>query len=144
MDYRYYNNVRGFRITGDLSDNFSFETRFYENQFFYPLYLQKKSSQRANPQMGVDGIAYGIGRAKRFKDYGHDASLANGYLSFSPISEINFQNVKDSKWTPYTVSERISNVYLFYKLLDINIPESIKIGAPKPSSVTQTTPNMKK
>ena len=91
LDYRYYNNVRGFRITGDLSGNFSFETRFYENQFFYPLYLQEKSSQRANPQMGVDGIAYGIGRAKRFKDYGHDASLANGYLSFSPISEINFQ-----------------------------------------------------
>ena len=23
LDYRYYNNVRGFRITGDLSDNFS-------------------------------------------------------------------------------------------------------------------------
>ncbi|MAT67496.1 MAG: hypothetical protein CL830_03795 [Crocinitomicaceae bacterium] len=67
LDYRYYNNVRGFRITGDLSGNFSFETRFYENQFFYPLYLQEKSSQRANPQMGVDGIAYGIGRAKRLR-----------------------------------------------------------------------------
>ena len=91
LDYRYFSNVRGFRISGDLSDNFSFETRFYENQFFYPLYLQEKSSQRANPQMGVDGIAYGIGRAKRFKDNGHDASLANGYLSFSPTLKINFQ-----------------------------------------------------
>ena len=91
LDYRYFSNVRGFRISGDLSDNFSFETRFYENQFFYPLYLQEKSNQRAIPQRGIEGIAYGIGRAKRFKENGHDASLANGYLSFSPISEINFQ-----------------------------------------------------
>jgi hypothetical protein len=91
FEYRYYSNVRGFRISGDLSSNFSFETRFYENQFFYPLFLQEKSSQRANPQMGLDGIAFGVGRAKRFKEHGLDASLANGYLSFSPISEINFQ-----------------------------------------------------
>ena len=90
LDYRYYSNVRGFRISGDLSDNFSFETRFYENQFFYPLYLQEKSKQRANSN-GIEGIAYGIGRAKSFKGNGHDASLANGYLSYSPISEINFQ-----------------------------------------------------
>ena len=41
--------------------------------------------------MGVDGIAYGIGRAKRFKDNGHDSSLSNGYLSFSPTLKINFQ-----------------------------------------------------
>ena len=34
LDYRYYSNVRGFRISGDLINNFSFETRFYENQFF--------------------------------------------------------------------------------------------------------------
>ena len=90
LDYRYYSNVRGFRISGDLSDNFSFETRFYENQFFYPLYLQEKSNQRANSK-GIEGIAYGIGRAKSFKGNGFDASLANGYLSYSPISEINFQ-----------------------------------------------------
>ena len=91
LDYRYYSNVRGVKISADLSDNFSFETRFYENQFFYPLYLQEKSKHRAIPQMGIEGIAYGIGRAKSFKGNGHDASLANGYLSFSPISEINFQ-----------------------------------------------------
>jgi len=90
LDYRYYSNVRGFKISADLSNNFSFETRFYENQFFYPLYLQKKSNQRTNPG-GIEGIAFGIGRAKSFKGNGHDASLANGYLSFSPISEINFQ-----------------------------------------------------
>ena len=41
--------------------------------------------------MGVDGIGFGIGRAKNFKNYGTDASLANGYLSYSPNKYINFQ-----------------------------------------------------
>ena len=36
-------------------------------------------------------MAFGIGRAKKFKTYGADASLANGYLSFSPNKGINFQ-----------------------------------------------------
>jgi hypothetical protein len=45
LDYRYYSNVRGFRISGDLVGNFSFETRFYENQFFYPIILREKSDQ---------------------------------------------------------------------------------------------------
>ena len=90
LDYRYYSNVRGVRITGDLTNNFSFETRFYENQFFYPDYLRQKSDSRTNTS-NIEGMAFGIGRAKRFKTYGADASLANGYLSFSPSKVINFQ-----------------------------------------------------
>ena len=42
-----------FKISADLSNNFSFETRFYENQFFYPLYLQKKSNQRKKSNQGL-------------------------------------------------------------------------------------------
>ena len=91
LDFRYYSNVRGFRITGDLDKNFSFETRFYESQFYYPDYLKLKSNYRSNPSMGVDGIAFGIGRSKNFKLYGNDASLANGYLSYSPNEFCNFQ-----------------------------------------------------
>ncbi|GIR58789.1 MAG: hypothetical protein CM15mP65_13700 [Crocinitomicaceae bacterium] len=45
--YLYSNNVRGFRITGDLTNKLSFETRFYENQFFYPDYLSQKALDRA-------------------------------------------------------------------------------------------------
>ena len=40
--YLYSSNVRGFRITGDLTKKLSFETRFYESQFFYPDYLSQK------------------------------------------------------------------------------------------------------
>ena len=82
-DYRYFENVRGLRVIGDLGANFSFETRIYETQFFYPQYLNNIASER--------GVALGIGRSKQFKIYGHDAGLASGYISFSPINELNIQ-----------------------------------------------------
>ncbi len=91
LDFRYYSNVRGFRITGDIAKNFSFETRFYENQFYYPDYLNDKAKLRTDHEPSVDAIAFGIGRSKIFKENGLDASLSNGYLSFSPLKNINFQ-----------------------------------------------------
>ena len=90
-NYRYHANVRGFRITGDLGNNISFETRFYENQFLYPDFLKEKSVSRSYPSQGIDGIAFGLGRSKNFEDFGNDASLANGYLSYSPSKYLNFQ-----------------------------------------------------
>ena len=82
-DYRYYSNVRGFRVKANIGSKVSFESRFYENQFFYPDYLASRAAERQ--------VAIGIGRSKPFKLYGFDAGLANGYLSFSPIKNINFQ-----------------------------------------------------
>ena len=89
--YLYSSNVRGFRITGDLTTKLSFETRFYENQFFYPDYLSQKALLRAENENTIDAIAFGIGRAKKFKEDGIDAGLANGYVSFSPAKGIVFQ-----------------------------------------------------
>jgi len=90
-DYYYSFNVRGFRITGDITSKVSFETRFYESQFFYPDYLRERSKNRGTNDNTIDAIAFGVGRAKNFKNNGLDAGLANGYVSFSPIEKINFQ-----------------------------------------------------
>ena len=84
LGYMYSSNVRGFRITGDLTSKLSFETRFYENQFFYPDFLSQKALDRAEDENSIDAIAFGIGRAKKFKESGIDAGLANGYVSFRP------------------------------------------------------------
>lgn len=96
FEYRYYSNVRGFRVKADIGSKISFETRFYESQFFYPEYLLKRASQKASSFSDIDGVAIGIGRAKFFKNdqypsKAYDAGLANGYLSFSPSKSINFQ-----------------------------------------------------
>ena len=49
------------------------------------------------------------------------------YYWYSSIYE-NDKNLysKSLKWEPYTVSERISNIFLFYNFLDKEIPKSIK------------------
>ena len=79
----FFNNTRGFRVLGDLGKKFSFESRFYENQMVYPEYLNDIASSRS--------VALGVGRAKPFKDNGFDAAVASGYISFSPLSNMNFQ-----------------------------------------------------
>jgi hypothetical protein len=40
--------------------------------------------------------------------------------------EIINNKTKSLKWEPYTVSERISNIYLFYKIIKKEIPNSLK------------------
>ena len=59
--------------------------------FFYPDYLSQKALDRAENENTIDAIAFGIGRAKKFKEDGIDAGLANGYLSFSEKKMIKFQ-----------------------------------------------------
>ena len=67
-DYYYSFNVRGFRITGDITSKVSFETRFYESQFFYPDYLRERAKNRGTTDNTIDAIAFGVGRAKNFKN----------------------------------------------------------------------------
>ena len=40
-----YTNTRGVRVSGDITSKFSFETRYYENQFYYPEYLDSVAMQ---------------------------------------------------------------------------------------------------
>lgn len=76
-------NTRGFRVMGDITSKFSFETRFFENQFFYPVYIDSIADAR--------GVGFGYGRSKVFKAYGHDVGNSQGYISYSPIQNINLQ-----------------------------------------------------
>ena len=76
-------NTRGVRVAGNITSKFSFETRYYENQIYYPDYLDSIADER--------GIAFGLGRAKLFKENGHDVGMSSGYISYSPTEKINIQ-----------------------------------------------------
>jgi len=78
-----FTNTRGVRVAGNITSKFSFETRYYENQFYYPEYLDSVADAR--------GVAFGLGRAKIFKGKGHDVGMSSGYISYSPIEELNIQ-----------------------------------------------------
>ncbi len=81
--YRIFYNIRGVRVLADLGPKVSFETRFYENQFNYPDYIDAIADEK--------GVALGVGRSKVFKTYGHDAGVSSGYVSFSPVQNVNLQ-----------------------------------------------------
>lgn len=78
-----FTNTRGVRVAGNITSKFSFETRYYENQFYYPEYLDSIGDSR--------GIAFGLGRSKIFKGKGHDVGMSSGYISYSPVEELNIQ-----------------------------------------------------
>ncbi|MFT5600891.1 MAG: hypothetical protein ACI9N1_001127 [Flavobacteriales bacterium] len=80
---RIFSNVRGLRVGGDITSKFSFETFIYENQFFYPQYIDSLADAR--------GVAPGIGRSKPFKTTGHDVGMSSGYISLAPTERMNIQ-----------------------------------------------------
>ena len=82
-DYRLFINTRGIIVRGDLGKHLSFESRFYENQGFYPEYLQIYIQQRY--------VVPGQGRIRSFKKYGFDFSSSSGFVSYSPVSFLNIQ-----------------------------------------------------
>ena len=81
--YNPFINTRGIIFRGDIAKHFSFESRFYENQAFYPEYVRKA--------IGQTYVAPGQGRVRGFKSYGFDFSSAAGWLSYKPWQWLNFQ-----------------------------------------------------
>lgn len=76
-------NTRGFRIVANIGNNVSFETQFYENQFFFPNYMDSIVSRR--------GVAFGVGRTKPFKTNGFDAGYAVGWLNYKVSKTLNIK-----------------------------------------------------
>lgn len=80
---RLYKNTRGFLAKGDIGNNFSFESSFYENQATFAQYIDTFND--------TFRVVPGQGRWKRFKLNGYDYAMASGYVSYSPNKHFNFQ-----------------------------------------------------
>lgn len=78
-----YTNTRGAIIRGNIGEKFSFTTSFYENQAFFPDYVNSYVSQTS--------VVPGQGRVKTFKNKNFDFFSSNGYLSYSPTNYLNIQ-----------------------------------------------------
>ena len=87
-DYTYV-NTRGFYIEGQLGEQFSFQTAFYETQARFPDYV----SNWVREHKGVSGagLVPGQGIAKNFKTGGFDYPMAEAQISFTPSKYFNFQ-----------------------------------------------------
>jgi Capsule assembly protein Wzi len=92
---RLLKNTRGFIVRGDIGNKFSFETNLYENQATYAQYIDDNiaATNKLFPQSGnyLYNVVPGQGRAKAFKKNGYDFSMASGYVSYTPIKQVNIQ-----------------------------------------------------
>jgi hypothetical protein len=87
---RFYTNTRGIRARASVTDKFSCESVFLENQSFFVNYLDNYV-RIWNPELQRAGVVPGQGVAKPFKTAGFDYAFATGYVSFSPSKNLNFQ-----------------------------------------------------
>ncbi len=79
----FYKNTRGALVRGNIGNQFSFESSFYENQATFVNYLKKFNDAYL--------IIPGQGRWKKFKDTGYDFAMASGYVMYTPSKHFNFQ-----------------------------------------------------
>lgn len=107
-------NTRGFRIVANIGKKVSFETRFYENQFFYPNYVDSIVT--------FSKVAPGIGRVKPFKTIGWDVGNSMGVvgLKLNDLMNLKFGHDKlfiGHGYRSLLLSDNTSN----YPLLMLNL-----------------------
>ncbi|MDA3893513.1 MAG: hypothetical protein PF517_17755 [Salinivirgaceae bacterium] len=76
-------NTRGFLINGSIGENFSFSTRFNENQAVFNDY-------RLNIVQN-HGVIPGQGRPKDYKGKGYDYAFSEAYINYQAGKYFNFQ-----------------------------------------------------
>jgi hypothetical protein len=95
----YYHNTRGFFIQGNITKKFSFGTYFYENQVQFLSYQDSAFRMRGELYPNSINTSYnrqnavvpGFARTKNFKTNGLDFGMAGGYISATPIEQLNIQ-----------------------------------------------------
>jgi len=88
-DANLYKNTRGFVARLQLGKKVAIESSFRENQAVLPFYLHERiRTQRA---ASGEGVAFGQGRVKTFKENGYDFAMSSAYLSVSVNKNINIQ-----------------------------------------------------
>ncbi|MDF1547608.1 MAG: hypothetical protein P1P88_07285, partial [Bacteroidales bacterium] len=78
-----FNNTRGIEIKGSIGTKFLFYSAFYENQARFEPYI--------NSEILNSLVAPGQGAVKILENNKFDFSRATGYLSYSPVSNLNIQ-----------------------------------------------------
>ena len=112
IDNNYITNTRGFWLSGNIGEQFSFETTLHENQIEYPQYIDST--------ILLTKVAPGVGRIKNFKRGGYDFSNASGSISYSLKKYFNFRfgydkNFIGDGYRSLLLSDNAYN-YTFFKI----------------------------
>ncbi|MFC2175643.1 hypothetical protein ACFLR1_01565 [Bacteroidota bacterium] len=88
-------NTKGFTVRGSIGRKVSFVTSFWENQASFMPYISSwiDRNQVVPGQGRVKDFLFdnGFYTALKMKVKGYDFSMANGYVSYSPVKAVNIQ-----------------------------------------------------
>jgi catechol 2,3-dioxygenase-like lactoylglutathione lyase family enzyme len=82
-----YENTRGLRLHGNISNQLFFSSELYETQTVYPSYIEAFADSF--------GVAPGLMRAKTFKDNGRDVATVYGMIAYKPNEHWQFALARD-------------------------------------------------
>lgn len=88
-----YNNSRIININGEIGNNISFSTSYYESQGRFADYINRFITNRAanvRPK-NSEGLVPGRGKTKGFKTDSHDYPVAEAYIAYTPNKHMQFQ-----------------------------------------------------
>jgi hypothetical protein len=89
-----FQNTRGAIVSGELGNNFSFSTSFYENQARFSQYQSAFYQSRgelypgASSYQSQNAVIPGAARTKPFKGDAFDYAFALGYISYAPTKSL--------------------------------------------------------
>ena len=90
VDYT-FNNSRILQVQGELTDKLAFSATVFESQGRFADYINNAIDVEERKTFASDGLVFGRGKAKGFKEDSYDYPVSEGYISYTPNSIFNVQ-----------------------------------------------------
>lgn len=86
-----FNNSRILQVQGELGEKLSFSATIFESQGRFAGFINEAIDLEQWKTFSSEGLVFGRGKAKRFKEDSYDYPVSEGYLSYTPNEIFNFQ-----------------------------------------------------
>lgn len=90
VDYTFLNS-RILQVQGELGSKFSFSATIYETQGRFANYVNQGIDEWERKTFASDGLVFGRGKAKAFKESSYDFPVSDGYIAYQPNKFFVFQ-----------------------------------------------------
>lgn len=90
LDYTFLNS-RILQVQGELGSKFSYSLTIFENQARFAKYVNDGIDEWDSKTFSSEGVVFGRGKAKGFKEDGYDFPVSEGYVAYNPNDFFVFQ-----------------------------------------------------
>ena len=90
LNYTFLNS-RILQVQGELGSKFSFSATIYETQGRFAEYVNEAFNEWERKTFASEGLVFGRGKAKGFKENAYDFPVSEGYIAYQPNEFFVFQ-----------------------------------------------------